>query len=43
MDRRFNRVRYDGDRKVEAFAARLKGAVGVSSPVQAWAVSLVTV
>jgi len=24
VDRRFNRVRYDGDRMVEAFAARLK-------------------
>ncbi len=27
VDRRFNRVRYDGDRMVEAFAARLKDAV----------------
>jgi hypothetical protein len=26
VDRRFNRVRYDGDRMVEAFAARLKDA-----------------
>jgi hypothetical protein len=27
VDRRFNRVRYDGDRMVEAFAVRLKDAV----------------
>jgi hypothetical protein len=27
VDRRFNRVRYDGDRMVEAFAARLQDAV----------------
>ena len=31
MDRRFNRVRYDGDRMVEAFAVRLKDAVDLET------------
>lgn len=31
VDRRFNRVRYDGDRMVAAFAARLKDAVDVET------------
>jgi hypothetical protein len=31
VDRQFNRVRYDGDRMVEAFAARLKDAVDLGT------------
>jgi hypothetical protein len=31
VDRRFNRVRYDGDRMVEAFAIRLKDAVDLET------------
>ena len=31
VDRRFNRVRYDGDRMVEAFAAQLKDAVDLAT------------
>jgi hypothetical protein len=31
VDRRFNRVRYDGDRMVEAFAARLKDATDLDT------------
>ena len=31
VDRRFNRVRYDGDRMVEAFAVRLKDAVDLET------------
>jgi hypothetical protein len=31
VDRRFNRVRYDGDRMVEAFAGRLKDAIDVEA------------
>jgi hypothetical protein len=31
VDRRFNRVRYDGDRMVEAFAVRLKDAVDMEA------------
>ncbi len=31
MDRRFNRARYDADRTVAAFAARLKDAVDIDS------------
>ena len=31
VDRRFNRVRYDGDRAVEAFAGRLKEAVDLET------------
>jgi hypothetical protein len=31
VDRRFNRVRYDGDRMVEEFAAGLKGAVDLET------------
>ena len=31
VDRRFNRVRYDGDRIVEAFAVRLKDAVDLAA------------
>jgi hypothetical protein len=31
VDRRFNRVRYDGDRMVEEFAAGLKDAVDLET------------
>jgi hypothetical protein len=31
VDRRFNRVRYDGDRMVDAFAVRLKDAVDLET------------
>jgi hypothetical protein len=31
VDRRFNRVRYDGDRMVESFAARLKDAADLDT------------
>jgi hypothetical protein len=31
VDRRFNRARYDADRTVSAFAARLKAAVDLDS------------
>ena len=31
MDRRFNRIRYDADQTIAAFAARLKDAVNLGA------------
>ena len=36
VDRRFNRVRYDGDRMIEAFAVRLKDAVDLETVRAIW-------
>ena len=38
VDRRFNRVRYDGDRMVEQFAAGLKDAVDLRRSARTWPV-----
>ena len=36
VDRRFNRARYDADKAIAAFAARLQDAVDLDSFVRTW-------